>query len=69
MSMLKRFWKDESGADATEYALLAALVAVGIIGGASSLGGKIHAVHEHRQQSQRHRPVIRPSSPDAIFRT
>jgi len=41
MSMLKRFWKDENGADATEYALLAALVAVGIIGGASSLGGKI----------------------------
>jgi len=41
MDLLKRLWRDQSGADATEYALLAALVAVGIIGGASTLGSKI----------------------------
>jgi len=42
--MLKRFWKDQSGADATEYALLAALVAVGIIGGATTLGSRISSL-------------------------
>ncbi len=39
--MFKRFWSDEQGADATEYALLAALIAVAIIGGAQALGGSI----------------------------
>ena len=41
MSIIKKFWSDESGADATEYALLAALVAVGIIGGATTMGASI----------------------------
>jgi len=41
MGLIKRLWRDQSGADATEYALLAALVAVGIIGGASTPGSKI----------------------------
>ncbi len=44
MSTVRRFWADEEGADATEYALLAALVAVGIIGGATSLGTKISSL-------------------------
>ncbi len=44
MKLAKRFWADEEGADATEYALLAALVAVGIIGGATSLGTKISSL-------------------------
>jgi pilus assembly protein Flp/PilA len=42
--MFKRFWMDDSGADATEYALLAALIAVAIIGGAQALGLSIDAV-------------------------
>ena len=36
-----RFMKDESGATAIEYGLIAALIAVVIIAGASSLGGKL----------------------------
>ena len=41
MQLARRFWTDESGADATEYALLAALIAVAIVTGASSLGTNI----------------------------
>lgn len=41
MTTIQHFIKDEQGADATEYALLAALVAVAIITGASSLGTSI----------------------------
>lgn len=37
-SLLNRFIKDESGATAIEYGLIAALVAVVIIGGATTLG-------------------------------
>ena len=36
-----RFMKDESGATAIEYGLIAALVAVAIIGAATMLGTKI----------------------------
>jgi pilus assembly protein Flp/PilA len=39
---LNKFRKDEAGATAIEYALIAALIAVGIIGGATALGGKIN---------------------------
>ena len=38
-----RFMKDESGATAIEYGLIAALIAVVIIGGATALGTKIGA--------------------------
>jgi pilus assembly protein Flp/PilA len=41
---LKRLVVEEEGADATEYALLAALVAVAIIGGATFLGGRINSL-------------------------
>lgn len=37
----KSLWKDESGATAIEYGLLAALIAVAIIGIVSSLGGEL----------------------------
>jgi pilus assembly protein Flp/PilA len=40
-SLLSRFVKDESGATAIEYGLIAALIAVGIIGAAKSLGNQI----------------------------
>jgi pilus assembly protein Flp/PilA len=36
--MLARFLKDESGATAIEYGLIAALIAVAIIGGVTALG-------------------------------
>jgi pilus assembly protein Flp/PilA len=44
MQFIKRFLVEEHGADATEYALLAALIAVAIIGGASMLGDQIGAL-------------------------
>ncbi|NNC38426.1 MAG: Flp family type IVb pilin [Acidimicrobiales bacterium] len=34
----RTFWQDESGATAIEYALIAALVGISIIAGASSIG-------------------------------
>jgi pilus assembly protein Flp/PilA len=41
MKFVKNFLKDESGATAIEYGLIAALIAVAIIGGASSLGNNV----------------------------
>ena len=38
MKIFARFMNDESGATAIEYGLIAALIAVGIIGAASLLG-------------------------------
>jgi pilus assembly protein Flp/PilA len=40
-SLLARFAKDESGATAIEYGLIAALISVAIIGAATTLGGKL----------------------------
>jgi pilus assembly protein Flp/PilA len=42
-NLFARFMQDESGATAVEYALLAALIAVVIIGGATALGTQINA--------------------------
>ena len=42
-SIVTRFLKDESGATAIEYGLIAALIAVGIIGAARILGTTISA--------------------------
>jgi pilus assembly protein Flp/PilA len=39
----KRFVKDEAGATAIEYGLIAALIAVGIITAAKTLGAQIGA--------------------------
>lgn len=38
---LVKFWKDEEGATAIEYALIAGLIAVVIIGALTALGGSI----------------------------
>ena len=43
-TLFARFLKDESGATAIEYGLIAALISVGIIAGATSLGGSINGV-------------------------
>ncbi|MBI2863994.1 MAG: Flp family type IVb pilin [Chloroflexi bacterium] len=44
MEMIRRLVLEEEGADATEYALLAALIAIAIIGGATLLGTNIGAM-------------------------
>lgn len=41
-----RFIKDESGATAIEYGLIAALIAVAIIGAVTTLGGKVNDTFE-----------------------
>ncbi|WP_292230536.1 Flp family type IVb pilin [Brevundimonas sp.] len=40
---VSRFVKDESGATAIEYGLIAALIAVVIIGAVTALGGQLKA--------------------------
>jgi pilus assembly protein Flp/PilA len=42
-NLIARFVKDESGATAIEYGLIAALIAVGIITAATALGDQISA--------------------------
>ena len=41
MKTIALFAKDESGATAIEYGLIAALIAVGIIAAATTLGGSL----------------------------
>ncbi|MGA0595927.1 Flp family type IVb pilin [Enterovirga sp. CN4-39] len=43
MNIMKRFGKDESGATAIEYGLIAALIAVVIIGALSMIGTSLNA--------------------------
>lgn len=42
VNFAKSLWKDEDGATAIEYGLLAALIAVVIIGAVSTLGGTLN---------------------------
>jgi pilus assembly protein Flp/PilA len=42
-----RFAKDESGATAIEYGLIAALISIAIIGGASAIGSQLKANFTH----------------------
>lgn len=39
--LLKQFQKDASGATAIEYALIAGLVSIVIVGGATAIGGSL----------------------------
>jgi pilus assembly protein Flp/PilA len=41
MNALRRFWNDESGASAAEYALILALIGSGIAVAAFALGGEV----------------------------
>jgi pilus assembly protein Flp/PilA len=43
MSVFKRFLRDESGATAIEYGLIAAGISVAIIATVNTLGGKLQA--------------------------
>jgi pilus assembly protein Flp/PilA len=45
-SFLARFAKDESGATAIEYGLLAALIGVAIVVGATAVGDKLNAMFQ-----------------------
>jgi len=45
-TLLTRFAKDESGATAIEYGLIATLIGVAIILGATALGTRLNAVFE-----------------------
>ena len=42
--VVKNFWKDEEGVTAIEYGLLAALIAVAIIVGATAVGVNLNAM-------------------------
>lgn len=42
-NLINRFLKDESGATAIEYGLIAALIALAIIGGATLVGTNLSA--------------------------
>src|SRR2546427_674823 len=42
--MIKNFWKDEEGATAIEYGLIAGLIAVGIVVGATALGTDLNGL-------------------------
>ncbi|MGO6675508.1 Flp family type IVb pilin [Rhizobium leguminosarum] len=41
--LFSRFLKDESGATAIEYGLIAALISVALVTGATTLGGKLNS--------------------------
>jgi len=41
-NLIKRYLDDESGATAIEYGLIAALIAIALIGGARALGTQIN---------------------------
>ena len=43
MSIVNRFWKEENGATAIEYGLIAALIAVAIITAVGTLGDNLEA--------------------------
>ncbi len=47
MRLLRALWQDESGATAIEYGLIAALVAVAIIGVLSTLGDNLQSTFEN----------------------
>lgn len=44
VQFVKKFWKEEEGVTAIEYGLLAALIAVAIIVGATALGTNLNAI-------------------------
>ena len=43
-NLLSRFVRDESGATAIEYGLIAALISVVIIGGLTAVGGSLNTM-------------------------
>jgi len=64
-NLVSRFIKDESGATAIEYGLIAALIAVGIIGAAGALGGNVSGTFTTISDSSTYR--IKAASSEAAF--
>ena len=62
MNHVLNFMRNESGATAIEYALIASLIAVAIIGAVTTVGTKVSiSVHRGRQLAQlRPTPFERP---------
>lgn len=60
-TLFSRFLKDESGATAIEYGLIAALVSVAIIGAATTLGSKIAGTFGYISGEMPTKPVIPPA--------
>jgi len=58
MQNFARFIKDESGATAIEYGLIAALIAVAIIGAVSTLGTQTSAALGDTANAIRDRPAV-----------
>lgn len=44
MNMIKRFLSDRRGATVIEYAVIASLISIVIVGGASVIGGDLTAI-------------------------
>ena len=69
LNFKKALWQDESGATAIEYGLLAALIAVVIIGAVATLGGTLDDTfttveHARSTNADRHAPPPRKTAPD-----
>ncbi|MFD2754328.1 Flp family type IVb pilin [Comamonas terrae] len=45
-NFIKNFWKDEEGATAIEYGLIAGLIAVAIIATVTTLGGQLDSIFQ-----------------------
>lgn len=45
MDAITRFLKDEQGATAIEYALIASLIAMAIVGAVTAVGGSVSALY------------------------
>jgi pilus assembly protein Flp/PilA len=57
-NLFARFVKNESGATAIEYGLIAALIGVAIIGAVSSLGTEISATFGDSAKGMQKRPAV-----------
>lgn len=55
-SLFSKFIKDESGATAIEYGLIAALIALAVIGGASAVGKQVGDTFESVAEAMKNAP-------------
>ena len=60
---LHSLWKDEDGATAIEYGLLAALISVVIIVAVSTLGGTLNSVFEKVDTDLNANVTLTPAAP------
>lgn len=60
-TLFAKFIKDESGATAIEYGLIAALIALAVIGGASALGTQVGDTFNDVAEAMKNAPA--PTGP------